>query len=325
MPLNFNFKKEGNMKVLFTYDYGKDKMETMKDLGYEIVYIHESQITNCEEIQDVEAMICYNPFNNVDISELNNLKWIQLSSIGIDQAPLDYIKEKEIILTNNKGGYSIPMGEWIILKMLEIYKNSKYFFEKQRERKWELSTNLLELYGKTVGFLGTGTIAKEGAKRLKGFGMKVYGLNTKGRDTEYFDKCFSLEKIDELLSICDIVVCTIPSTERTHNLLNEERIDKMKWDSVLINVSRGNIIDENALISKIKEGKFMGVALDVFEHEPLPRDNPLWGFENVYISPHNSWISDMRNERRFKIIYDNMKRYKEGKELINVVDLNRGY
>jgi len=313
------------MKALFTYHYGEEKMRAISDLGYEIIHIHESKISNCRELEDIEVLVCYNPFNSLDITKLKNLKWIQLSSIGIDQAPLSYIKEKGIILSNNKGGYSIPMGEWIVLKILEIYKNSKYFYEKQREKKWKLSTDVFEIYGKKVGFLGTGTIAKEGAKRLQGFGVTIYGLNTRGRNVEYFDKCFTMSEIDELLAISDIVVCTMPYTKETHHLLNKEKIDKMKKDSVLINVSRGDIIDEKALIKSISDKKFMGVALDVFENEPLPEDNPLWSFEEVYITPHNSWISQMRNERRFSTIYENMVRYKDGKELINVVNLDRGY
>lgn len=313
------------MKALFTYHYGDDKMKDIKDLGYEVIHIQESNITNSVEIEDIDVLVCYNPFNTLDIKQLKNLKWIQLSSIGIDQAPLDYINDNEIILTNNKGGYSIPMGEWIILKILEIYKNSKYFYEKQQQNKWQLSTNVLELYGKTVSFLGTGTISKEGAKRLRGFGVKVYGLNTKGKETEYFDKCYAITELDKLLAVSDVVVCAIPYTDKTHYLLNEEKLDKMKTGSVLINVSRGSIINEKALINKIKDGKFMGVALDVFEKEPLSNNSPLWNLENVYITPHNSWISEMRNERRFKNIYENMARYIKGDKLINVVDIERGY
>lgn len=313
------------MKALFTYHYGEEKMNAIGDLGYDIIHVHESEVSNTEEIEDIDVLVCYNPFINLDIAKLNNLKWIQLSSIGIDQAPIDCIKEKNITLTNNKGGYSVPMGEWIVLKILEIYKNSKYFYEKQCEKKWKLTTEVYEVYGKNVGFLGTGTIAREGAKRLQGFGMNVYGLNTMGRDTEGFDKCFALTEIDDLLAISDVVVCAIPYTDQTHNLLDYERLDKMKDGSALINISRGNIINENALIRKIEEEKFLGVALDVFDHEPLNANNPLWGFENVYITPHNSWVSEMRNERRFNKIYENMKRYINGEELVNIVDLNRGY
>lgn len=313
------------MKVLFTYDYGKEKMDLVRNLGYEVVYIYENQVTNAKEIEDIDVLVCYNPFETLDIKKLKKLKWIQLSSIGIDQAPIKYIKEKEIILTNNKGGYSIPMGEWIVLKILELYKNSKSFYEKQKRKKWKIDTQLLELYEKTVGFIGTGTIAVEAAKRLQGFGVDIYGLNTSGRDIEYFNKCFSMNEIDEFLSVCDVVVLSIPYTEKTHHLMNSDKLDKMKDGSVLINISRGNIIDEKALIEKLAEDKFMGIALDVFEEEPLPRISPLWDFENVIITPHNSWISEMRNERRFYITYENLKKYINNEELVNVIDLNRGY
>ncbi|SHH26676.1 phosphoglycerate dehydrogenase [Tepidibacter thalassicus] len=313
------------MKVLFTYDYGKEKMDCVKKLGYEVVYVYEREITNTKEVEDVDILVCYNPFETLDITKLKNLKLIQLSSIGIDQAPLDYIKKKGIILTNNKGGYSIPMGEWIVLKILEIYKNSREFYERQKSKIWKINTNIMELYGKTVGFIGTGTIAVEGAKRLQGFGVNIYGLNTSGRKIDYFDKCFSMNEIDSFLEICDVVVLAIPYTEKTHHLINMQRLDKMKDGSILINISRGNIIDEEALIEKLADNKFMGVALDVFEKEPLSKESPLWDFENVIITPHNSWISEKRNERRFEYIYENLKRYKNNEELINVVDLNRGY
>ncbi len=313
------------LKVLFTYDYGKEKMNSIKELGYDIIYVHEKEIQNTKEIEDIDILVCYNPFNSLDISKLTSLKWIQLSSIGIDQVPKEYVMTNNILLTNNRGGYSIPMGEWIVLKILEIYKDSKYFYKKQKEKKWKINTNLMELYEKTVGFLGTGTIAIEGAKRLQGFGVNVYGVNTSGKEVKYFDKCYPISQIKEFLSICDVVVCAIPYTEKTHHLLNGEKLDMMKDDSVLINISRGSIIDEEALIERLRQGKFMGVALDVFEKEPLHESSPLWDFENVYISSHNSWISEMRNERRFNTIYQNLKRYKNNEQLINVVNLEKGY
>lgn len=313
------------MKVLFTYDYGKEKMDSIRELGYDLVYGHEKQIKNSKEIEDIDVLVCYDPFQRLDITKLRDLKWIQLSSVGIDQAPLDYIRKSSIVLTNNRGGYSIPMGEWIILKILEIYKESKYFFEKQKERKWKMNTSILELYGKTVGFLGTGTISKEGAKRLQGFGTNVYGLNTNGRDMEYFHKCYPISDIDAFLSQCDVVVCGVPYTKKTHHLINEEKLEKMKDDSILINISRGSVVDEKALCKKLKENKFLGVALDVFEEEPLSTNSPLWDFDNVYITPHNSWVSEMRNERRFQLIYNNLKKYLEGEELQNVVNISKGY
>lgn len=313
------------MKVLFTYDYGKEKMDSIRELGYDLIYVHEKQMKNSKEIEDIDILVCYDIFQRVDITKLKNLKWIQLSSVGIDQAPMDYLEEKNIILTNNRGGYSIPMGEWTILKILEMYKDSKFFYEKQNEKKWKMNTNILELYGKTVGFLGTGTVSKEGAKRLQGFGTNVYGLNTDGREVEYFHKCYPMSDINKFLSKCDVIICGIPYTEKTHHLINEEKLDKMKDDSIFINISRGSVIDEKALYKKIKENKFLGVALDVFEEEPLSQESPLWNFDNVYITPHNSWISEMRNERRFQLIYENLKNFLKDENLKNIVNINKGY
>ncbi|EOD01506.1 phosphoglycerate dehydrogenase [Caldisalinibacter kiritimatiensis] len=300
-------------------------MNKIKKLGYKLIYIHEKEITNCESIKDIDILVCYNPFNNLDISKLKNLKWIQLSSIGIDQAPIKHIKENDIILTNNKGGYSIPIGEWVVLKILELAKNSNKFYKKQQKKKWKLDTSVLEIFGKTIGFIGTGSIAKESAKRLQGFDAKLIGLNTSGRDVEYFDKCYGVNDFKYMVSLCDIIVVSIPYTSKTHHLLNEEIFKEMKNNVYIINVARGNIINERHLIKYLKNGKIKGAALDVFENEPLSPDSPLWELDNVIITPHNSWVSEMRNERRFNLIYENMKRYINGEKLLNVVNLEKGY
>ncbi|WP_330577760.1 phosphoglycerate dehydrogenase [Alkaliphilus serpentinus] len=313
------------MKALFTYDYGKEKMKAIRDLGYEIMIQKEDEAVVTEDIEDAEILVCYNPFDTLDISKLSKLKWIQLSSIGIDQVPLEIVKERGITLTNNRGGYSIPMGEWIVLKMLEIYKNSYGFFKLQQQKRWKLDKSLLELSGKKVLFIGTGTIAQEAAKRLQGFDMDIMGINTRGRNTEYFHQCYGIDVLEEIIPMADIVVLTIPHTEKTHHLININRLKNMKRDALLINVSRGSIIDEGALINHLREGNLMGVALDVFEEEPLPIESPLWEMDRVYTTPHNSWISEMRNERKIKMIMENMRRYRRGEELINKIDIKRGY
>ena len=311
------------MKVLFTYDYGKEKMAKIKDLGYEVIYQDERNISNNLENNDIDVLVCYNPFNNLDISKMKNLKFIQLSSIGIDQVPIEHIKERNIILSNNKGGYSIPIGEWIVMNILQIYKNSTKLYNNQKNKKWKVDASILELYGKSIGFIGTGTLASEAAKRLQGFEVKIYGVNTNGRDTKYFDKCFPMTQLEDMLKTCDVVVITIPSTEDTKYLIDDKKLKLMKEGSSLINVARGNILNERDLINNIS--KFRGVALDVFEEEPLSEDSPLWDFENVIITPHNSWISEARNERRFNIILENLRRYIKNEELINIVNINKGY
>lgn len=316
---------DGLKKCLVTYNYGSDEIREIEELGYEIIMKKEHGLTYDIELEDVEVLVCYDPFNSLDILKMKSLKWIQLSSIGIDQLPKDKVIKSNIVVTNNRGGYSIPMGEWVVLSILQIYKKQMDIFKNRLDKRWKMDTSLLELYGKTVGFVGTGSISIEAAKRLQGFGVKIVGMNTKGRDIDYFDKCYKKEEIDEMLAISDIVVIAVPETKETYHLLNKERLEIMKDNVAIVNIARGSIIDENALIEELEKGRFIGAALDVFEQEPLPKDSPLWDIDRVLITCHNSWISEKRNIRRFQTIYDNLKRYSNGKELLNVVDAKRGY
>jgi phosphoglycerate dehydrogenase-like enzyme len=313
------------IKVLFTYNYGEDKMKEIKGFGYDIKVMNEPYISYSDELEDIEALICYDPFKTLNIEKMKKLKWIQVSSVGIDQLPIEYVRNSSIIITNNKGGYSIPMGEWIVLKSLELFKNSKGLYENQSNKKWKMDTSIMELYGKTIGFVGTGTIAMEAAKRFQGFGVNIVGVNTDGRDIQYFDKCYAIGNLDDMLKLCDVVVSTIPYTKATHHLINEDRFIAMKDGAYFINVARGSIVDEISLIKNLKSYKLAGAAIDVFEEEPLKEDNKLWNLDNVILTSHNSWISEMRNERRFNLIYKNTKKYAQGEQLINVVDIKRGY
>lgn len=313
------------IEALFTYDYGKDKMKSIEKLGYNVTIVDEKNMKYTENMKDTEILVCYDPFKTLDIAPMEKLKWIQLSSIGIDQLPLNEVRKSNIKITNNKGGYSIPIGEWIVLKALELLKNSKSLYEKQNNKKWKMDTSILELYDKTIGFMGTGSIAKEAAKRLKSFGVNILGSNTNGREVEYFDRCYSKDNIKKMLSLSDIVVVTIPYTKDNYHFINKNIFDSMKEGCFFINIARGNIVDEKELINNLKSRKIKAAALDVFEEEPLKEDNKLWDLDNVIITPHNSWISEKRNDRRFQCIYNNMKNYVEEKELINVVDINKGY
>lgn len=313
------------VKALFMYDYGKENMNKIESLGYDITLVDEKGITYNQNLKDIEVLLCYNPFSTFDISRLEKLKWIQLSSIGVDQVPKDVVLKNKITITNNKGGYSIPIGEWIVMDILNLLKRSTYFYKKQNQKHWKMDSKVLELYGKTVTFIGTGTIAVEAAKRLQGFGVSVLGVNTNGRDVEYFNKCYPMKNMDEVLNKSDVVIITLPYTKETHHLINEDKFSCMKDNIFFLNIARGAIVDEKALINNLQSGKVAGAALDVFEEEPLPESSPLWNMDNVIITPHNSWISELRNKRRFDLIYENMKRYMKNQELINVTDISKGY
>lgn len=313
------------MKALITYKFTDEEFANLQKLGYEIIFKEERNISFSHDIEEVDVLVCFDAFKKLDISMLPNLRWIQLLSAGINQVPLDKVSNKNILLTNNRGGYSIPIAEWIVLNALEMFKNRKEFYKKQQNKIWKVNSHLLEIYGKTIGFIGTGSIAQEAAKRFEGFGTNIFGINTSGKEVEHFHKCFSIDKIDEFVKECDIIVITVPYTEKTHHLVDKSLLDTMNDGTYIINISRGSIIDEKALIHSLQSGKIKKAALDVFEKEPLPEESPLWEMDNVYISPHNSWASEMYPRRRYNITYENMKRYINNEELINIVDIRKGY
>ncbi len=316
------------MKALFTYDYGKEQMTKIKNLGYEILYIKENEIRDKQSeiiAFNPEVLVCYDPFEDFPLEKLTQLKWIQLSSIGVDQVPVDLVLKKEITITNNRGGYSIPMGEWIVFQMLYHYKYGQYFQQLKAEKKWKLNSNIRELTHKKALFIGTGTIAREAAKRLSGYELKCIGINTDGRETPYFDRCYPMASLDEILWEMDFIILTVPHTKKTEGLISKERLSYIKEDAVLINVARGSLIIESDLIEVLDQGKFLGVSLDVFENEPLEVTSKLWSYDRVVVTPHNSWISEFRNTRRFDLIYKNLEAFNKELELENKVDLKRGY
>lgn len=300
-------------------------MECIKKLGIEITLMKEKAISEIKCFDDFQIIICNRAFDFVDISRFPNLKWIQLVSAGADTLPFEVINRANILLTNCKGAYSIPIAEWVILKVLEIYKSSKKYYELQNNKTWEKYSAIYELNNKKACILGTGSIGVEIAKRLKVFGVEVSGINSTGKYIEAFNKCFSLENKNDILGINDIVINALPLTVKTINLMDESFFSKMKVKSILVNVSRGKILDEKALIKYLQSGHLLGAALDVFELEPLPTSNSLWELDNLIITPHVAYRSDIGNQRVFDIIFENLIRYKKGQDLINRVDCNKGY
>lgn len=294
-------------KLLLTgaFKYNQEQLSNLEHLGYEIVFVQDERKTLNIDVSDIDAVVCNSLFLYNDIKEFKNLRTIQLTSAGLDRVPLDYINEKGIQLFNASGVYSIPMAEWAILKILEIYKKSRIFYKNQEQHKWEKQRDLLELTDKTAAIIGYGNVGTEIAKRLKAFGTNVISVDRRIKEDEYANESVLIDNLDVALVKSDIIILTLPLTDETKHLINEEKIKVMKDNAVLINVSRGGIIDEIALIESLNKDKFLGLALDVFEEEPL-NASPLWDCENVIITPHNSFVSDKVNERLFELMIKNL-------------------
>lgn len=296
------------MKVLLTgaYRWTNDKIFAVKNLGFEADFVQDEREKLDTDLSQYDAVVCNGLFLNNEIEKFTNLKFIQATSAGLDRIPLDYVKAHNIKLFNARGVYSAPMAEWAILRTLEIYKHAFKFYENQKIHAWEKDRKLLELSGKTVLIVGTGSVGTEVAKRFSAFDATVIGADIFKNENAYFNESVLMSELDTALEKADIVVLTLPLTDETKGLFSKERIYKMKYNSVLINIARGKIVDENALISALNERRLLGAALDVFETEPLSPESPLWQTENLLISPHNSFVSDKTNERLFEVIMRNL-------------------
>ncbi|WP_163538988.1 NAD(P)-dependent oxidoreductase [Gracilibacillus sp. YIM 98692] len=297
------------MKLILTeaFKYSEEQIDRLKSLGYKILSIQDERVPLEVDVSDIDAVVCNGLFLYNDIKKFKNLKFIQLTSAGLDRVPLDYIKDQGIKLFNAKGVYSVPMAEWVVLKILEIYKKSRKFYEAQCEHKWEKQRVLFELTNKTAAIIGFGDVGSEVAKRLKAFDVNIVGVGRSKKESLYVDEFYLIDQIDDVLKKSDIVILTLPLTDETRQLIDADRIENMRANSVLINVSRGRVIDEMALIEALRADKFSGVALDVFEEEPLSEGSPLWDFKRVLLTPHNSYVSNRINERLFEMLINHIK------------------
>ena len=290
------------MKLLVTGAWGDGKahLAELEDMGHEVVFMqHEQDELPCD-YEWVEGVICNGLFLHHPIERFVNLRYIQLTSAGYDRVPMGYVKAHEIEIHNARGVYSVPMAEFAIIGVLQLYKKAEAFRRNQREHRWVKQRDLMELFGKTVLIVGCGSVGTECAKRFAAFGCQVTGINTDGRANEACSRTVSMASLDEELPRADVVVLTLPLTEQTRHLLDAKRMGRMKDGAVLVNIARGAIMDEAALIQELP--RLGGAVLDVFQEEPLSEDSPLWDAENVIVTPHNSFVGDGNPERLWGII-----------------------
>lgn len=306
--LGFNSGGLSMKNILLTgaFQYSDEQKKHIANLGFDVDF-HQYEKDIVKHPEKYDAVICNGLFLYNDIRKFMNLKYIQLTSAGYDRVPMDYIKEKGIEIYNARGVYSIPMAEWAVMSALELYKSSRYFFVNQSKKIWQKKRDIKELYKKKIAVIGCGSIGNEVAKRFKAFDCEIIGIDITPPKSEYYDKYIITAQMDTVLSCVDIIVSSVPITDKTYHMLNINSFSKMKDDTILINLSRGSVVDESALIEALKKKKIYGAALDVFEEEPLSMDNELWNFENVIITPHNSFIGDGNVERMFDVIYKNLE------------------
>lgn len=278
-------------------------------------------------LADAEILLTYGEDLTAErIAACTNLRWIHVISAGLELMPFPALAERNILVTNARGIHKGPMAEYTLGLILMFSRRFVELYQNQQKRLWDRTIRIDELAGQTLGIIGAGAIGTEIAKRAKAFGMRTLGVATSQRAVEGMDEMFDRSGLDDVLQQSDYVVVIVPLTEETHNLIGAREIGLMKESAVLINIARGQVVDEAALLQALQERTIRGAGLDVFVEEPLPESHPFWGLDNVVLTPHLSSRSPKYMERAQEIFQHNLRAYGAGAgEMINVIDVQKGY
>jgi len=253
------------------------------------------------------------------------LRWVQSGGAGVERFLTPEFIASSVILTNAAGVYAIPIAEHVLGFMLHFARAFHGALRHQLRREWEYP-EIGELSGSTLGIIGLGGIGVEVAKRAKSFGMRVIAIRRRpDRPSPFADEVRGADALPWLLAESDYVALCAALTAKTRHLIGEAELRLMKPTAYLINVGRGALVDEPALISALTEGRIAGAGLDVFAKEPLAAESPLWTLPNVLITPHNAGDSPRSHERLMELFCENLRRYLVGEDLLNVVDKGEGY
>jgi len=275
--------------------------------------------------QDVEVIVGWIvPREAVQRAE--RLRWIHSTAAGVDQLLHPEVLARDIIVTTSTGIHAGPITEHVLAVMLAFARRLPVAIRNQMARRWDRASVIgEELRGKTVGILGLGSIGRELAARCRIFGMRVIGTKRTPGTLPEVDQVLPPDGLDEVLAGSDFVVIILPLTEQTRGLIGARELALMKPGAYLINVARGAIVQEDALIAALRAGRLRGAALDVFEREPLPQDSPLYEMEQVILTPHISGAAPDYYDRAVPLFCENLRRFLEGAPLLNLVDKQRGY
>lgn len=304
-----------------------DLQEQLRAMFQKIDFRFHPHINKAEkDLQEADVLITYGE-DLVDrhIEEAANLKWIMVISAGLDQMPFKAIEKKKIIVTNGKGIHVIPMAEYTINAMLQISRQSEEILSNQKNKEWDRPI-VSELYGKTIGILGAGAIGQGIAKLAKAFGMNVIGLNQSGKEVGSFDQIITYNELPVILAASDYIVSVLPKMKETDNMLSKKQFDLMKNDAVLINIGRGNVVNEADLLNALEHGQIKHAVLDVFNEEPLPKEHPFWESKSITVTPHLSGISPQYQSRALEIFEKNLEVFLSGNgKYINLIEPTKGY
>lgn len=257
-----------------------------------------------------------------------NLKWFASYYAGVDPLLKSNALRPGTLLTNGSGAYGVTIAEHMVMVTLMMLRRYPEYRQFVQEKQFRSDLMIGSIYGSTILICGTGDIGSKFAQRLRPFcPAKIIGVNRTGRKVVGFDEIYPISQLDEVLSQADILALTLPGTPETDDLISARRIDRMKDGAYLVNVGRGNCVDQDALIDALNSGKLAGAALDVFRQEPVPKNDPAWNTQNLLFTPHCSGKMTMAYTRDTLVdsFCENLQRFHDGLPLNHLVDPELGY
>lgn len=279
-----------------------------------------------DRLQDVE--IAYGWLGADQIARARKLRWLQTMGAGVNGLLTPELRARDLTITNASGIHAEPITEHMFGLLLMHTRRLAEAWERQKSRQWggyDYGAQVDMLAGKTLGVLGVGAIGGHSARVGKGFGMRVLGLRRSGEAHPDVDRMYTPDQRREFLAESDVVMNSLPLTEKTRGFLGSDEFEAMKPGTILINTGRGATVDTPAMMESLRAGRLGAALLDVTDPEPLPADHPLWTMENVIITPHYSGSHPGYGARADAIFLDNLRRYLAGEPLRNVVDQAEGY
>jgi len=256
------------------------------------------------------------------------VRWVHSRSAGLDSLLFPELVESPVPLTNGTGVFSLSLGEFALAAILYFAKDFRRMIRNQVAGRWE-QFDIVEISGQTVGIVGYGDIGRAVATRVRAMGMRVLAVKRHGPPSNSADplveQIYSPEERIEMISRCDYIVASAPLTPETRGMIGEAEFAAMKPSAVVINVGRGPVIDEDAMLKALTGGSIKGAGLDVFTHEPLPDGHPFYGLENVLLSPHCADHTADWLEQAMRFFLENFERFRKGEPLRNVVNKKLGY
>ena len=295
-----------------------------QETGEEIIDIMDIEAGK-ETLIKAEVIISQRKLTDELVRECKDLKWIQSFSAGVNVLPLQTLKEMGVTVTNTSGIHAPQMTDLAMGMILAFSRSLVEHIRYQKTLRWSREFSYGELLDSELLIIGSGKIGEMLAMKAKAFGMRTVGIKRTVTPLANFDSVRPVSELKEAMKTADYIVILLPLTPETRNLVDAEALGCMKESAVFVNLGRGPIVDENALYEMLKNKRIRGAALDVYKREPLPDDSPLWELDNVIMTPHVGGWGPGNEMRGARLVADNIRRFRQGEKLINVVDPDMGY